>query len=94
MILKCYIRNKQIDQIAFIPTLFGRNGQPEILVEGTEEFGEVLKLMKKLSGELGVELSVQGGEVVVPNSKSREIDTRDLMRRSKISYPSLRWIGT
>jgi len=94
MILKCYIRNKQIDRITFIPTLFGRNGQPEILVEGTEEFEEVLRLMKKLSGELGVELSVQNGEVVVPNAKSREIDTRDLLRRSKISYPSLRWIGT
>jgi len=93
MILKCYIQNKQIDQITFMPTLFGRNGQPEILVEGTEEFNEVLRLMKKLSGELGVELSVQNGEVVVPKTKSREIDARDLLRRRKISYPSLRWIG-
>ena len=93
MILKCYIRNKQIDRITFLPTLFGRNGQPEILSEGTEEFEEVLRLMKNLSSELGVELSVQNGEVVVPKAKSQELDTRDLLRRRKISYPSLQWIG-
>jgi poly-gamma-glutamate capsule biosynthesis protein CapA/YwtB (metallophosphatase superfamily) len=93
MILKCAIRDKRIQRMSFIPTLFGKTGQPEILPEDSEEFQEIFTLMKALSGEIGVELSVENGEVVVPDKKSRDVDTRDILRRSKISYPSLRRLG-
>ncbi|MBW2149428.1 MAG: CapA family protein [Deltaproteobacteria bacterium] len=93
MILKCVIRDKKIHRMSFIPTIFGKNGQPEILPQDSEEFREVFELMKGLCGELGVELSVENGEVVVPQAKSRDVDTRELLRRSKISYPSLRRLG-
>lgn len=93
MILKCAIRDKKIHRMSFIPTLFGKSGQPETLSEDSEEFREVFVLMKGLCGEIGVELSVENGEVVVPETKSRDVDTRDILRRSKISYPSLRRLG-
>jgi len=90
VIVKCRIEERKICQVSLIPSLFGDKGKPELCPPGSQEFEDIFKLLKDLSGELGTILELHGDEIVVAPTKEREVDTRDLISKRKVSYPSLR----
>ena len=89
MILKVAIEQGQIQRVSFVPTIFSTRAQPEILSPDSDEFHNIVNLMTDLSRDLGTELKLENGEVVISTQKTEAIDTRDLLRRRKVSYPSL-----
>ena len=90
IILKCEISNKRIQRISFMPTIFSNIGKPEILEPKSDEFREVSNLMRNLCDEVGTSFKRVGKEFVMSTEKKQNIDTRDLLRKRKISYPWLR----
>jgi poly-gamma-glutamate capsule biosynthesis protein CapA/YwtB (metallophosphatase superfamily) len=94
MIVKCTIQDKQIVRISVLPVYFNDNAQPEILTPTSTMYEDVMGLIERLSSEVGVHLTREDGEGVVPQEKACDIDTRDLIRKRKISYPSLSKLAT
>ncbi len=67
IIAKCVISNKAISKVSFLPAYINEKGEPEILVSKDERFGEVLRYMKEISRDQGLnaEYKVDGDEVVI-----------------------------
>ncbi len=67
IIAKCIISNKAISKVSFLPAYINKKGEPEILVSKDERFGEVLRYMKEISRDQGLntEYTVDGDEVVI-----------------------------
>lgn len=94
MIVKITVRDKQIHQIKILPAYFNDNAQPEVLTPGAPHYDDVTNLIESLSLEIGTKLKQENGEFVVPFDKETPIDTRELIRKRKISYPSLAKLAT
>jgi len=92
-LLVCDISDRRISRVSFRPALIDRDARPRLLTPQEEKFNEIARLLSDLSGELGLELSLHDSELEVPFEKSEPRDTRALLRRRKISYPSLRWLA-
>lgn len=78
----------------FIPVYFNDDAKPEVQRAGSPRYREIVGLMRELSSQLGVALEDRGGEVSIHPEKEVNIDARALLRRRKISYPSLRTLAT
>ncbi len=94
IIVRCAIRDKRIERVSLLPVYFNDNAQPEILAPGAEMHEDVMRLIEGLSLKVGTRLVRDGDGAVVPTEKEQEIDTRRIIRRRKISYPSLAELAT
>lgn len=94
ILLKCQIRNQKLAQVSLLPVYFNDNAQPEILAPGSERYEDVMGLIERLSLAVGTRLERNGPGAVIPTEKKKPIDTRVLIRRRKISYPSLAELAT
>jgi len=93
VILKCEISDKAISRVSFIPctfTISGHNDKPVIPAPGSEVYNSIVNLMKSLCDEVGTTFRKEGEEFVVSTEKKESIDTRELLRKRKISYLWLR----
>ncbi|MBI2861855.1 MAG: CapA family protein, partial [Chloroflexi bacterium] len=63
MILKCYVRNKRIQKVTFLPALINEDRQPVVLDAKKGQL--VIQLMADASEEFGTSLTVEGNEVVI-----------------------------
>lgn len=90
IILKVRMSEEGVDRVAFVPTLFNLQALPEIQKPGTPGYKEIKELLERLSSPLGTVLAEENGELVVQPEKRQPIDTRMVLRRWRMSYPSLR----
>ncbi len=94
IIVKCQIHDKKVSQVSIVPVYFNDDAQAEVLAPGTERFEDVMGLIERLSLSVGTRLQRNGACALVPSEKEDPIDTRVLIRRRKISYPSLSELAT
>jgi len=94
IMVKCQISDKRIAKVSILPVYFNDNAQPEIQAPGTEMHEDIMGLLDDLSAKIGTRLVRQGDGAVVPMEKEHPVDTRQLIRRRKISYPSLAQLAT
>jgi hypothetical protein len=65
MMVKCFIQNKKIAKVSFVPGWINDLAEPRLLSHGEPEFQEVTDYVDQWCRELGTQLTVQGDEVVV-----------------------------
>jgi poly-gamma-glutamate capsule biosynthesis protein CapA/YwtB (metallophosphatase superfamily) len=67
IIAKCIISDKKIEGISFLPVLFNKQAQPEVMRRQDKGFYEVLNYIDEISKDQGIEtkFSVEGDEVVI-----------------------------
>lgn len=94
IILKVRMSEDGVERVAFVPTLFNLQALPEIQKPGTPGYKEIKELLERLSSPLGTVLAEENGELVVQPEKRQAIDTRTVLRRRRMSYPSLRELAT
>jgi poly-gamma-glutamate synthesis protein (capsule biosynthesis protein) len=90
-ILTCDITKAGVKTISITPTYFTESHRPEIQLPGSEKYEEIFAVLKKLCDGIGTNVRTRSdGSLTVDNAKKFALDTRDLLRRRKISYPHLR----
>ncbi len=67
IILKCYVRNKQIQKFSFIPAYISDEWQPYIV--DREKGLELMKKLEAMSEEFGTTFTPEGDEVVIGGPK-------------------------
>jgi poly-gamma-glutamate capsule biosynthesis protein CapA/YwtB (metallophosphatase superfamily) len=68
LIAQCVVANKKIESVSFFPALINKQVQPEVLPQHDERFDEVVKYLKKVTSEEGIEATnwtVDADEVFV-----------------------------
>jgi hypothetical protein len=83
-----------VERVAFVPTLFNLQAFPEIQRPGTPGYKEIQELLERLSSPLGTVFAEENGELIVQPEKRQAVDTRRLLYRRRMSYPSLRELAT
>jgi poly-gamma-glutamate synthesis protein (capsule biosynthesis protein) len=94
IIVKVRMSEEGVDRVAFVPSLFNVQALPEIQKPGMPGYEEIKELLEGLSHPLGTMFAKENGEFVVLPQKRQAIDTRRLLRRRRMSYPSLRQLAT
>jgi hypothetical protein len=88
--LKILIRDRRIEQVSFVPVFFSDRGRPEVQEPGTPLHEEIMSLTERLCAEIGTRVIRNGREASVALEKVQAIDTRNLLKTRKNSYPWLR----
>jgi hypothetical protein len=88
------IDRKGLQQVSFVPTWFSPDAQVEVLPREHEVHQRILELLSGLSTPLGTQLHQADGEVLVDLDSRNDQDTRELLRKRTVSYPSWRWLST
>lgn len=83
-----------IESLALIPTYLNSECEPVQVVPGQREYDEVTKLLIDLSAQIGTSLTPDNGVLRIQDLASEKADTRQILRRQNISYPSLRRLST
>lgn len=94
IIVKVRMSEEGVKRVAFVPSLFNLQALPEIQKSGMPGYKEIKELLEGLSGPLGTVFAEENGELIVRPEKRQAIDTRGLLRRRRMSYPSLRELAT
>lgn len=94
IIVKVRMSEAGVERVAFVPSLFNLQALPEIQKPGMPGYREIKDLLERLSGPLGTAFSEEGGELVVKPDKREAVDTCGLLRRRRLSYPSLMELAT
>lgn len=94
IIVKVRMSGEGVERVTFLPSLFNLQAFPEIQKPGTPGYSEIRELLEKLSSPLGTVFAEENGELVVRSEKRQAIDTRRLLYRRRMSYPSLRELAT
>jgi len=92
MILDCTFSKQGLVDFQLIPSYLSDECEPEILESG-ERYKTVVDLVRRLSTGIGTVTEVKDRTIRVDLSASKP-DTREILRRQRISYPSLKYLST
>lgn len=65
MMVRCVIKDKEIEKISFLPGWINDLAEPRLLTHSEPEFQEVVDYVDRWCRELGTHLTIDGDEVVV-----------------------------
>ncbi len=67
ILVKCVISGKNIKKVSFLPTIINNKAEPEILTSEDERFAEIVKYMRDITSDQGLDTiyTVEGNEVEV-----------------------------
>jgi poly-gamma-glutamate capsule biosynthesis protein CapA/YwtB (metallophosphatase superfamily) len=89
-LLSCTLSGGGITDLRITPTYFTDGHQPEVQLTGAPKYEEIASLLERLSAEIGTSIKRNpDGTLSVEPEKRVPLDTRDLLRRRKLSYPHL-----
>jgi poly-gamma-glutamate capsule biosynthesis protein CapA/YwtB (metallophosphatase superfamily) len=67
VIAKCAISNRELKGVSFLPTYINKQSQPEVLTAKDERFGEVVKYIREITRDQGLDTNytIEGNEVII-----------------------------
>lgn len=94
VLVRCEVTRDGVGSVQVIPAYFSDTAQPMVVHPGSADYKRVSGLLIRQSKELGTRLREDDGRLLLDLEKEHAVDTRTLVRRRKLSYPSLQILAS